>query len=97
MSINANLRTARRDFDDFVAWCQDIVASMSLGHQVLLVCILCLALFWLTTLRPGRPEREGKKADGRPFQMALAVVVIFGLGAGYWLSQNAAVLGGLLS
>lgn len=95
MAVNANLRTARQDFDAFVAWIQDTLAGMSVAHQVLAICLFCLVLIWLMSLRSGKYD-DDKTAMGRQFNMALGIVMIFGLGVGYFLTPNLLSLGGLL-
>lgn len=68
---------------------------MSVAHQVLAICLFCLVLIWLMLLRPGKYGND-ENAMGRQFNMALGIVMIFGLGVGYFLTPNILSLGGLL-
>ncbi|MEL6569665.1 MAG: hypothetical protein AAFQ22_14715 [Pseudomonadota bacterium] len=95
MAVNANIRTAKHDFNAFVSWIQETLLGLSPAQQILAICIFCLALFWLMFLRPGK-YGDDEKAMGRQFNMALAIVMIFGLGAGYFLTPNIMNLGNLL-
>ncbi len=95
MSVNANLRTARQDFDAFVDWVGETLADMTVAHQILAICMFCIVLIWLMLLRPGKYD-DDKRAMGHQFNMALGIVMIFGLGVGYFLTPNILSLGGLL-
>jgi len=96
MAVSDNLRTAKRDFDAFVTWIMETLASLTPAQQVLAICVFCLALFWLTVLRPGEYRKDDKESMGREFNMALVVVMIFGLGVGYLLTPNLSKLGTLI-
>ncbi|MEL6955712.1 MAG: hypothetical protein AAFO88_03635 [Pseudomonadota bacterium] len=96
MSVTANMRTAKRDFQAFLDWTQETLASLSPAQQVLAICIFCLVIFWLTILRPGK-YKDDDNAMGRQFNMALCIVMIFGLGVGFLLTPNISSLGNLIS
>ncbi|MEM9738238.1 MAG: hypothetical protein AAF829_00060 [Pseudomonadota bacterium] len=95
MAVNANIRTAKRDFDAFLTWIHETLASMTPAQQVLAICICFLILIWLAFLRPSEYD-DDERAMGRQFNMALGIVLIFGLGAGFFLTPNIASLGNLL-
>lgn len=92
--FNARMREAQRDFGEFVAAVSDAVGAATPAQQVLALCMFCLVLMWLMVRRSG--EYTEKNTMGRQFNMALLMVIIFGLGVGHIFSGGLGALSHLV-
>lgn len=88
--FDARMREAQRDFGEFSATVGEAISSATPVQQVLALCAFCLVLMWLMVRRPGNYEDDA--GMGRQFNMALLMVIIFGLGVGSIFSDG---LGGI--
>ncbi|MCI4645946.1 MAG: hypothetical protein MRY64_14285 [Hyphomonadaceae bacterium] len=89
-SLNANLRSAKRDFFELLEVAEDFFMGLSTAEQILGGCLACLVLMWLFVRR----SDDGDDTPGmvRQFAFALVLVVIFSSGVGFIFGPNVASL-----
>jgi hypothetical protein len=88
-SIEYRLEIARRDFLALVGDIHDWLGALGPAERVLGICGFSLVILWLAMRKPSNYETHSQM--GRQFNMALLMVMLFGLGMG-WILQSYAKL-----
>lgn len=89
-NLNANLRSAKRDFFELLEVLQNFVMGLSTAEQILAGCMACLFLMWLFVRRSD--ESDDTSGMARQFSFAVVLVIIFGSGVGFVFGPNVASL-----
>lgn len=87
-SFERALDSAGRDFAEVMRQLNALLSDLTPAQQVLALCGFVLVLMWLMVRRPGTYENNGEMRN--QFWMALIIVLVFGLGAGFMIAPGLA-------
>jgi hypothetical protein len=90
-SIEYKLEIARRDFLTLLGEIHDWIGALGPAERILGICGFSLVVLWLAMRKP--TDYETHSQMGRQFNMALLMVMLFGLGVGGILETYAKLAG----